>query len=200
MQASIKKLIVPVTTCALPLIAVAGFAALVTTGGSINVAQLSEVTIDVHTGLRMYRGRSFTGEARKYSANGTLARAEQFTDGRRHGFLRLWFADGTIGFDSNYQAGRREGTTISWWDNGNMRSRTQFVDDRPDGVAWSWYRSGEVFKRYNYEAGQPVGIQQGWRKNGKLFSNFEYRNGRAYGLRNSNLCVELDDELLAIDY
>ncbi len=67
----------------------------------------------------------------------------------------------------------------------------------PEGVAWSWYSSGEKFKRYNYSKGAPVGLQQGWRRNGKLFSNFEYKNGRAYGLRNSNLCVELEDEQIA---
>ena len=81
-----------------------------------------------------------------------------------------------------------------------MRSQTQFIDDRPDGIAWSWYRSGEKFKRYSYAIGQPVGLQQGWRQNGKLFSNFEYRNGRTYGLRNSNLCVELKDEKLALNF
>lgn len=158
------------------------------------IVDLSEISIDRTTGNRMYLGKPFNGEARRYHANGTLVRAEQFANGRRNGYFLMWFPTGVNAFESVYLAGRREGTTTSWWVNGQMRSQTQFVNDKPEGIAWSWYDSGQRYKRYNYAAGQPVGLQQGWRRNGKLFSNFEYRNGRAYGLRNSNLCVELEDE------
>ena len=162
------------------------------------IADLSDISIDPETGDRMYRGRPFTGEARRYGANGTLVRAEQFTDGRRNGHLKMWFASGVPAYEAMYAAGRREGTATSWWSNGRKRSTTHFVDDRAEGIAWSWYRSGEKFKRHNYSRGQPAGLQQGWRRNGTLFSNFEIRNGRAYGLRNSNLCVGLEDEQIAI--
>lgn len=75
-----------------------------------------------------------------------------------------------------------------------MRSRTVYVEDQPDGVVWYWYSTGQKFQRAQYDRGKPIGLQKGWRRNGKLFSNFEYRNGRVYGLRNSNLCVELENE------
>ena len=165
-----------------------------------DVVMLRDLTIDRTTGLRLYRGQPFTGEARAYHGDDVLARAEQFVAGRRDGFLRMWFADGSLGFDATYVSGRREGLTRSWWDNGNRRSQTFFVNDKPHGVAWSWYASGETLKRYNYDMGRPDGLQQGWRLNGKLFSNFEYRNGRAYGLRNSNMCIGLEDEQLVPNY
>jgi len=197
MCTSRRNVINPVIVSTLSVMTAVGFAALAFSSSKPRIVDLTEISIDKTTGLRMYEGQPYSGEARLYLVDGTLTRAEQFKEGRRHGFLRMWFPDGSPSFDSSYEAGKRDGTTISWWDNGNLRSRTHYVGDQPDGVAWSWYRTGEKFKRYHYEAGQPVGIQQGWRRNGKLFSNFEYRGGRAYGLRNSNLCVELEDELVA---
>ena len=163
------------------------------------IVDASNVSIDRATGRRLYEGQPFTGEARAYHGDGSLAKVEQFVEGRRSGYLKVWFPNGQTAFESAYIDGRRQGQTTSWWSNGNKRSETYFVDDQPDGIAWSWYRTGEKYKRYSYAAGVPVGLQQGWRQNGKLFSNFEYRNGRAYGLRNSNLCVELEDEELFKD-
>lgn len=164
------------------------------------IASLSDITIDPLSGDRIYNGQSFTGEARQYDESGTLMRAEQFVNGRRSGHFKMWFRSSLPAFESVYVNGRREGLAKSWWSNGKQRSETWFVNDMPHGVARSWYSSGEKYKRYQYDLGAPTGLQQAWRKNGKLFSNFEYRNGRSYGLRNSNLCVELEDEKIAQNY
>lgn len=169
------------------------FAALALASGR-PVVDAKTLSIDRATGLRIYEGKPFTGTAvRRYADRRTASLAE-FKDGRRHGMLRRWFANGQLGFLSRYRNGRREGKTRSWWRDGTRRSLYRYVNDLPDGLAWQWYRSGEPFQRLRYDLGQPVGLQKGWRRNGKLFSNFEIRHGRAYGLRNSNLCVELEDE------
>lgn len=160
--------------------------------------ELSEIVIDRATGNRTHNGVAFSGIAFQRYPNGQPKAQEEFLKGRRHGTLKKWFANGHMAFSSRYKSGRREGVTESWWSNGNKRSKTRYVDDRPDGEVWSWYRGGEDFKKYNYVAGVPVGLQQAWRSNGKLYSNFEIRNGRAYGLRNSNMCVELDNEEISI--
>lgn len=159
----------------------------------------SEISLSL-SGERLYKSKPFTGEAVTYHANGQLATADQFLDGRREGYAKKWFADGLLGYESNYHAGTRRGTTRSWWYNSNLRSETFFVDGQAEGIGWHWYRSGVKFKRFNYAAGKPVGIQQAWRRNGKLFSNFEYKNGRIYGLRKSNTCVGLEDEVLSANY
>lgn len=162
-----------------------------------NAIDASLISIDSRTGKRVYQGASFTGDASTFHANGSLARLEQYKNGRRHGFTKHWFNNGTLAYEAYFQIGRRHGMSTSWWDNGNKRSETLYHNDHAEGVAWSWYSNGNKYKKYNYAAGQPIGLQQGWRLNGKLFSNFEYRNGRTYGLRNSNLCVELNDEEIA---
>ncbi len=160
---------------------------------------LGAIAIDRTTGNRTHNGLPFTGIAFQFYPAGQLAATEAFQNGRRHGELKKWFANGRMAFSSNYEFGRREGITQSWWENGNKRSQTLYINDQPDGGAWRWYRGGEIFKAHNYAAGVPVGLQRAWRVNGKLYSNFEIRNGRAYGLRNSNMCVELDNEEISIE-
>lgn len=160
---------------------------------------LAEIKISSSSGIREHQGAPFSGLAVAHFEDGQLASEHSFLAGRRHGQLRKWFSNGQLAFESNYLLGRREGLTQSWWRNGNRRSTTHYLNDKPDGKNWRWYQTGEKFKKLSYVAGIPVGLQQGWRKNGKLFSNFEYRNGRTYGLRNSNLCVELEDEEISIE-
>lgn len=159
-----------------------------------NIVDLTELSISKVTGNRVLDGHDFTGLAREYNDTGTVIREEQFVSGRRHGYLKMWFGNEQPAFQGRYVNGRREGLTKSWWSNGRLRSRIEYVDDNPHGVALSWYISGERYQRFQYDHGVPIGLQQAWRKSGKLFSNFEYRDGRAFGLRNSNLCVELNDE------
>tara|TARA_R110002049_G_scaffold25557_7_gene89668 strand:+ start:1577 stop:2146 length:570 start_codon:yes stop_codon:yes gene_type:complete len=181
-----------------------GLFLLVSSGGSLRevpalvTVSLDELRIDPSSGDRIYNGLPFTGLAVQRRGDGQLASEEPFKNGRRHGLLRRWFDNGELAFESAYERGRRDGMTRSWWRNGNIRSKTMYVEDKANGIAWRWYRDGEKFKRYSFSAGVPSGIQQAWRRNGKLFSNFEYRNGRAYGLRNANLCVELENETVAI--
>ncbi|WP_339720639.1 toxin-antitoxin system YwqK family antitoxin [uncultured Paraglaciecola sp.] len=163
------------------------------------IVDKSEISIN-QKGQRVYQNQAFTGEMVSYHTPGKLATADQFVNGRRHGYARKWFADGLLGYESHYVSGAREGITRSWWFNGNPRSETFFVKGKSEGVAWHWYRSGAKFKRYNTLAGKPVGLQQAWRKNGTLFSNFEYKNGRIYGLRKANNCVGLENEVISPDY
>lgn len=182
------------------LIALLGYGYLIKANTATELrVDLRDIKINPSTGNREHQGAPFSGLAVVHFEDGRLASEQSFTSGRRDGQLRKWFSSGQLAFESHYRLGRREGLTQSWWRNGNRRSTTQYLNDKPDGENWRWYQTGEKFKRLSYAAGIPVGLQQGWRRNGKLFSNFEYRNGRTYGLRNSNLCVELDDEEISIE-
>ncbi|AFU99256.1 toxin-antitoxin system YwqK family antitoxin [Simiduia agarivorans] len=157
---------------------------------------LEQLTLD-SKGLRLYRDRPFTGTAVSYHDNGALRSAQQFREGRRHGYLREWFEEGQLAFDASFARGERHGLMKSWWRNGNPRSSSFYLHNQLDGESLHWYRTGEKFKRLYYRQGKPEGLQQGWRQNGKLFSNYEYRNGRLYGLNKANLCVELNNEDIA---
>ena len=166
---------------------------------NINIVNASEVSQNTR-GERVYKEHLFTGEMRTYHPNGKIATADQFIDGRRHGFSKKWFQSGILAFESNYVSGVREGLIGSWWFNGLPRSQTFYQEGKAQGEAWRWYRDGTPFKKLNFVDGQLKGLQQGWRKNGKLYSNFEYRDGRIYGLKKANTCVGLEDEAISVGY
>lgn len=155
---------------------------------------LPALTLSKKTGLRIYQGEAFTGEAVSYYASGSLATSQYFKQGKRAGVLRKWFPDGTLSFESNYLNGRLHGETKSWWKNGKLRTQNTYVEGKTEGVSYAWYISGEKFKQMNYVAGKEVGIQQAWRKTGELYSNYEYVNGRIFGLKRANMCYGLEDE------
>ncbi len=177
---------------ALLCVSAAGFATVWTEPEPV-VVDVGALTIDPAKGLRMHEGEPFTGVAHRLHTNGSLAQADSFVDGLRHGSLKVWFPDGRLGSEMHFFEGLRHGASRTWWANGSPRTETLFVEDRQEGEAWVWYSTGEKYKRHNYENGKPVGLQQAWRKNGKLYENFEIRGGRAYGLRNSKICYEVQE-------
>ena len=168
------------------------------TEAGLLIADKSEVSINRQTGLRMYQDKVFTGEARQYHSNGFIATAEQFLNGKRHGFWRTWASSGLQSLDAAYQNNRLEGTKRTWWDNGQLRSKNEYVDGVMQGLSSMWYRSGALFKRMNYVDGIEYGLQQAWRENGKLYANYEARNGRIFGLKKANLCYGLEDEIVTL--
>lgn len=168
------------------------------TDSGLLIVDRSEIIIDRKTGLRMYQDQVFTGEARQYYQNGFVAVAEQFHNGKRHGFWRTWTSQGLPSLDAAYETNRLEGTKRTWWANGQIRSQNEYVDGVMQGVSSMWYQSGALFKRMNYVDGIEYGLQQAWRDNGKLYANYEARNGRIFGLKKANLCYGLEDELVTL--
>lgn len=208
----IVKLVVLVVVSQLALLAIANQFGMLTfssdavgstltpTHAPVQVIQVaeSEITLDAASGLRLYQGQPFSGEALEFYPSGQMAKKESFKQGLRDGLLQQWFYNGTLAFDSRYLAGQLSGLTQSWWSNGNLRSTTPYVDGKVHGVSLQWYATGELFKKMNYMQGQELGLQQAWRRNGKLYSNYEYKEGRVYGLKRANMCVGLEDEELSL--
>lgn len=159
----------------------------------------SEISIDKQTGVRLYQGKPFTGDAITYYPDGKKSKMESFHKGMRHGYLKQWFPSGILSFDSNYIHGYKNGETKSWWRTGKLRSLAHYQNGKVHGEVKQWYASGERFKKMNYQDGKEVGLQQAWRRNGKLYSNYEYVDGRIYGLKRSNMCYELKDEKITLN-
>lgn len=164
------------------------------------VVDKSDISINRATGLRMYRGNVFTGESRQYHSNGVVAVAEQFLEGKRHGFWSTWTSTGLKSLEARYETNRLAGTKKTWWEDGQIRSQNEYIDGVMQGVSSMWYESGAQFKRMNYVDGIEYGLQQAWRENGKLYANYEARNGRIYGLKKANLCYGLEDEIVTLSY
>jgi len=155
---------------------------------------LSALIISKKSGLRLYKGKPFNGEAVGFYPTGIMSTSQFFLKGKRSGVLKKWFPDGLLSFEAHYLLGQLHGENKSWWSNGNIRSQNFYIEGKTEGVSTSWYSSGEKFKKMNYVAGKEVGLQQAWRKTGELFSNYEYVNGRIFGLKRANMCYGLEDE------
>ncbi len=158
------------------------------------VIDKAATTLAREQGVRVYRGKPFTGKIVTRHPSGQIATSENYINGKRNGALKKWFDNGVLGFESYYSRGKLHGLTKSWWPNGNQRSKLIYKDGVVHGTSLHWYKSGERFKQMHYVNGSPEGIQQAWRPNGKLYSNYEYKNGRVFGLKKSNLCFGLEDE------
>lgn len=155
-----------------------------------------DISISTLTGLRLYKGKPYTGEVVLYYPSGKLAKVSNYVSGLRHGLLTQWFTNGKVSFSSEYSKGVIHGVTKSWWSNGHLRSQSTFLNGKLHGDTQQWYATGEIFKKMHYQHGKEVGLQQAWRRNGKLYSNYQYINGRIFGLKRANMCVELEDEKL----
>lgn len=109
------------------------------------------------------------------------------------------YADGRIAQLIPKKNGVRHGEVVSYWQDGVMRAQANYVDGKVHGTARQWYRSGALFKELNYDHGLEQGTQKAFRENGVLYANYTAKNGRHFGLRRSNLCFQLEDEVVNYD-
>lgn len=111
----------------------------------------------------------------------------------------IFYLDGSVAQIISKKNGIRHGEVSSYWQNGSMRAHANYVEGKVHGTARQWYRSGALFKELNYEHGIESGSQKAWRENGVLYANYVAKDGRHYGLRRSNLCFQLEGEVVNYD-
>lgn len=145
-------------------------------------------------GLVYFDGQIFSGLAKSFYPNGSVAETIQYEMGKKQDLYKKYFEDGGLSFVAQYNEGKKHGISKSWWSNGNLRSEANFQNGKPHGLQKQWYKSGAKFKVLNLVNGLEEGRQQSWRENGKVYSNYEAINGRIFGLKRANLCYKLDEE------
>lgn len=154
------------------------------------------LVLDESNGVHSYNSQPFTGIASTYFASGKVQENINFVDGIKHGPRQSWFNNGTLSFETSYVKGRQHGITRSWWNNGKLRSESNYEMGSVHGEQKQWYYEGNLYKKRNLNMGKEKGLQQAWRKNGALYTNYEAKNGRIFGLKRSNLCYELEEEVV----
>ena len=160
--------------------------------------KIAKDELDLHPneGLFYYQKKPFPGIAVEYDQEGVKLESIDFRAGKKEGWHRKWFANGQLGFEAKNIKGRLTGIAKTWWPNGMLRSESRYLNGVVHGVQKQWYKSGQLFKERNLRNGKEDGLQKAWRKNGKIYNNYEARNGRFFGLKRSNLCYELQDEII----
>ncbi|WP_034263534.1 toxin-antitoxin system YwqK family antitoxin [Actinospica robiniae] len=81
------------------------------------------------SGLLLYRGELFTGEAVEYFEDGSLWTLETYTEGYKNGPTMQWFRDGTLEEQGQTRASIPVGEWTTWHANGRLRQRTVFSGD-----------------------------------------------------------------------
>ncbi len=159
-----------------------------------------ELTLHPNEGLFYYKEKPFNGKAVERNKNETVVESIDYHAGKKHGFFRKWFDNGQLSFEAVYTKGRLNGSSKTWWKDGALRSESYYDLGIVHGVQKQWYRSGALFKERNLIDGKESGLQRTWRENGKVYNNYEAKDGRIFGLKRSNLCYELQDEVIQFNY
>ncbi|MDO6802073.1 toxin-antitoxin system YwqK family antitoxin [Wenyingzhuangia sp. 1_MG-2023] len=148
-------------------------------------------------GFMLYQGVLFTGVAKEYMKDGkTLKYLVTYSEGLKNGISKRWYDNGNKNYETQYVNGRKQGLTKIWFRSGELQSEATYFKGVVHGIETIWYSTGEKQKERILHYGQEKGMQKAWRKNGKLYANYEAVNGRIFGLLGSNMCYEVENEIV----
>lgn len=143
-----------------------------------------------------YKGKLFNGYSLKYYPNGVLQEKFGFYNGKRQGIAQRWSENGVLRTESHYHQNRIVGVYKSWWENGELSEESYYENGIKQGEEKQWYNNGQLSKLRHLVDGNEQGMQQAWLRNGTLYVNYEAKNGRVFGLLRSNLCYQLENEVV----
>lgn len=159
----------------------------------------SDLVLNQLEGVWYYQQKPFNGYSIKNYPNGNVEEKLGFFNGKREGIAKRWSENGVLRVVSNYNQNKLEGTYSTWWENGVVAEESTYLNGELQGVQKQWYDNGQLAKQRNLKFGKEQGMQKAWLKNGTLYVNYEARNGRVFGLMRSNLCYQLENEVVIKD-
>jgi antitoxin component YwqK of YwqJK toxin-antitoxin module len=158
-----------------------------------------DLTLDQLKGVWSYNQKPFNGYAVNYYSDGSIKEKLGFINGKREGVAKRWSKNGVLRWQSHYEQNKFIGSFKTWWENGVLAEESTYEKGVLEGIQKQWYDSGQLAKLRRLVKGKENGMQQAWLKNGTLYINYEARNGRVFGLKRSNLCYQLEDEVVVRD-
>tara|TARA_R110002050_G_scaffold56512_4_gene127230 strand:- start:52328 stop:52948 length:621 start_codon:yes stop_codon:yes gene_type:complete len=147
-------------------------------------------------GIWYYNKKPFNGYAVTYYSNGIMEEKLGFFNGKREGVAQRWSENKVLRVVSNYNQNKLVGSYKTWWENGELAEESNYANGVVQGIQKQWYTNGQLAKMRNLDKGREDGMQQAWLKNGTCYVNYEAKNGRVFGLMRSNLCYQLEDEVV----
>ncbi|WP_372756617.1 toxin-antitoxin system YwqK family antitoxin [Mariniflexile sp.] len=162
---------------------------------SFQVAKI-QLVLNQLEGTWYYKNKPFNGYALKFYSNGVLEERLGFYNGKREGVAKRWSENGVLRVESFYRQNKLVGTYKGFWENGKPSEASFYVDGVKQGEEKQWYDNGQLAKLRRLVDGTEQGMQQAWLKNGTMYINYEAKNGRVFGLLRSNLCYQLEDEVV----
>lgn len=162
---------------------------------SMEVAK-SQLVLNQLEGTWYFNSKPYNGYSLKFYANGGLEERLGFYEGKRQGIAKRWSESGVLRVESYYHQNKLVGDYKSWWENGVLAEASFYENGLKQGEEKQWYDSGQLSKLRRLVDGNENGMQQAWLKNGTLYINYEAKNGRVFGLLRSNLCYQLENEVV----
>lgn len=159
----------------------------------------SDLELNQIEGRWYYKGKRYNGYALKFHSNGILGERLGFINGSREGLAQQWSANGVLRVECTYRNNRLDGLYKTWWENAERSKEAHYESGILNGEEKQWYPNGQLAKLRNIVNGKEAGLQKGWLKSGKIYVNYEVKNGRIYGMRRTNLCYQLEDEVVKRD-
>jgi len=156
----------------------------------------SQLELNQLEGKWYYKGQPYDGYSLKFYPNGVLQEKLGFLNGKRQGIAKTWSENGVLRVESYYNQNRLVGVYKSYWENGALSEESNYENGLKQGEEKQWYDNGQLAKLRFLVDGNEQGMQQAWLKNGTLYINYEAKNGRIFGLMKSNLCYQLEDEVV----
>jgi antitoxin component YwqK of YwqJK toxin-antitoxin module len=156
----------------------------------------SQLFLDQNQGTWYYNNKPFNGFSVKSYANGTLEEKLGYHNGKREGVARRWSENEVLRVESFYSQNKLVGTYRNWWENGVLSEESNYENGVKQGVEKQWYPNEQLAKFRNLVDGDESGMQQAWLETGALYVNYEAKNGRIFGLLRSNLCYQLENEVV----
>lgn len=143
-----------------------------------------------------YNDQPYNGYSLKLHSNGKVAERLGFYKGKREGIAKRWSKNGTLRVQCCYDQNNLVGVYKSWWENGALAEESNYVNGLKHGMEKTWYPSGQLAKLRQLANGKEAGMQKAWLQNGTLYVNYEAKNGRIFGLKRSNLCYQVENEVV----
>ncbi|WP_308993042.1 hypothetical protein QLS71_011150 [Mariniflexile litorale] len=162
---------------------------------SMEVAK-SQLVLNQLEGTWYLNNKPYNGYSLKFHANGGLEERLGFYQGKRQGVAKRWSENGILRVESFYHQNKLVGAYKVWWENGELAEASFYENGLKQGEEKQWHANGQLSKLRRLVDGNENGMQQAWLKNGTLYINYEAKNGRVFGLLRSNLCYQLENEVV----
>ncbi len=155
----------------------------------------AKATIKTTGGVTYINDTAATAFIYSLYPSGDTAFAIPYTNGKQHGFSKLWYDNKQLKEIRNFDNGAATGEAKGWWPTGQQKFIYHFANDVYEGNVKEWGSSGKLYKDMHYKNGQEEGEQKLWYDNGQLRSNYLIKNGRRYGLLGTKNCINVSDSI-----
>lgn len=122
-----------------------------------------------------------------YNEQGEHVSSEDYLEGMKHGFEKVFFEDGSITESMHWVKGKKSGDWNQYYGNGAIRIQGIYHDDALNGAVVFYNIDGKVNAKGTYKKGKKEGVWEFYTLEGELESKEWYAAGKVVKREGSNL-------------